>query len=228
MENLRKELVANVSHDLRTPLAIIHGYAETLAMKGKDLSDSDREKYLQNILKSTENLEKLVGELFELSKLESNKVKLNKEKVNLSELLNDIVGRYQVLAHKKNISLKLNVAMVLQHVQIDIALMERAIQNLLENALKFTPEGGVVTFRVTGENNFLKVEIQDSGVGIEEEYLPFVFDRYKKLSHDLQNNPGAGLGLAIVKKILQLHGIDIAVQSQKDKGTAFSFNIPLA
>ena len=227
MENLRKELVANVSHDLRTPLAIIHGYAETLVIKGKELSDTDREKYLNNILRSTENLERLVGELFELSKLESNKVKLSKEKVNLSELLNDIVGRYQLLASKKEIELKLKVDMNAQSVLIDIALMERAIQNLLENALKFTPEGGVVTLRITGQNNFLRVEIQDSGVGIEEEYLPFVFDRYKKISKDLQNNPGAGLGLAIVKKILQLHGIDITVQSEKNKGTAFSFQIPV-
>lgn len=225
MENLRKELVANVSHDLRTPLAIIHGYAETLVMKDKEVNDEDRVKFLSNILKSTENLEKLVSELFELSKLESNKVKLKKEKVNLSELLNDIVGRYQLLAKQKEITLSLNVNMG-SYVEIDIALMERAVQNLVENALKFTPESGMVQLKVTSENQFIKVEIQDNGVGIEEEYLPFVFDRYKKVSKEKENNPGAGLGLAIVKKILELHDVSIIVNSVKGEGTVFSFRIP--
>ncbi|MFT6716076.1 MAG: signal transduction histidine kinase [Saprospiraceae bacterium] len=224
MESLRKELVANVSHDLRTPLAIIHGYAETLVMKDDTISKEDRVKFLNNILKSTNNLEKLVSELFELSKLESNKIKLKKEKVNLSELLNDIVGRYQILANKKEISLTLKVEGV-SYVQIDIALMERAIQNLVENALKFTAERGEVKLKVSEQNGFLKVEVQDNGVGIEEEYLPFVFDRYKKLSKDKDNNPGAGLGLAIVKKILDLHGVSVVVASIKGEGTVFSFRI---
>ncbi len=225
MESLRKELVANVSHDLRTPLAIIHGYAETLVMKGNELDATQKDKFLSNILKSTENLEKLVAELFELSKLESNRVRIKKEKVNLAELLNDIVGRYQILAKNKNIDLELQVEMV-SHVQVDISLMERAIQNLVENALKFTRENGSIVLIVSGENNFLKVEVKDSGVGIEEEYLPFVFDRYKKGKDDKEINPGAGLGLAIVKKILDLHGITIDVSSRKDKGTSFSFKIP--
>jgi len=224
MEILRKELVANVSHDLRTPLAIIQGYAETLVMKDETISKDDRVKFLNNILKSTNNLEKMVAELFELSKLESNKVILKKERVNLSELLNDVVGRYQILAKKKEITLSLNIDVVSQ-VEIDIALMERAIQNLIENALKFTPEKGGITLSVSEQNNFLKVEIEDTGVGIEEEYLPFVFDRYKKLSSDKDNNPGAGLGLAIVKKALDLHDVLIQVESKIGKGTVFSFEI---
>ncbi|MFT6747887.1 MAG: signal transduction histidine kinase [Glaciecola sp.] len=224
VESLRKELVANVSHDLRTPLAIIQGYAETLVMKDEVISKEDRVKFLGNILKSTNNLEKMVAELFELSKLESKKVKLKKEKVNLSELLNDVVGRYQILASKSEISLTLSIDEI-SYVEIDIALMERVIQNLVENALKFTPEKGHIKLKVSEKNGYLKVEIQDNGVGIEEEYLPFVFDRYKKLSSDKEHNTGAGLGLAIVKKILDLHNVSINVDSVKGEGTVFSFNI---
>lgn len=225
MENLRKELVANVSHDLRTPLAIIHGYAETLVMKEASITKEERVKFLNNILKSTVNLENLVSELFELSKLESNKVQLKKEKVNLCELLNDVIGRYQILAKKKEIKLSLNIG-VSALVEIDISLMERAIQNLIENALKFTPEKGEIKLLLTQEDNFLKVEIQDNGVGIDKEYLPFVFDRYKKVNSDKENNPGAGLGLAIVKKILELHDVSIKVESKKGDGTVFSFLMP--
>lgn len=227
MESLRKELVANVSHDLRTPLAIIHGYAETLVMKEEVISKEDRVKFLDNILKSTNNLEKMVAELFELSKLESNKVKLKKERVNLSELLNDVVGRYQILANKKEIKLTLSIDEI-SFVEIDIALMERAIQNLVENALKFTPEKGHIKLKVSEQKGYLKVEVQDNGVGIEEEYLPFVFDRYKKLSTDKDHNTGAGLGLAIVKKILDLHNVSIKVHSVKGEGTVFSFDILIA
>lgn len=227
MESLRKELVANVSHDLRTPLAIINGYAETLVIKGCKIKEEDRIKYLNNIVNSTKNLEKLVQELFELSKLESNKVQLKKERVNLSELLNDLVSRYQILAQNRSIELKLNVPEI-SYVSIDIALMERAIQNLMENALKFTPEQGLIVLNVVQEKDYIKVEIEDSGMGIAQEYLPFVFDRYKKVSQRKEENAGAGLGLAIVKKIIELHGTTISVASQKGKGTVFSFRIPLA
>jgi signal transduction histidine kinase len=140
-------------------------------------------------------------------------------------LLNDLVGRYQILAKKKEITLTLNVK-VTSYVAIDIALMERAIQNLIENALKFTPEQGSINLEIQEDNNFLKVSIQDTGVGIEEEYLPFVFDRYKKVNADKENNPGAGLGLAIVKKIMEMHEVNITVDSVKGEGTVFSFMIP--
>lgn len=225
MESLRKELVANVSHDLRTPLAVIHGYAETLAMKKGGLSNEDEQKFLQNILKSTKNLEELVSELFELSKLESSKIVLKKEKVNLAELLNDIVSRYQILADKKDITLTLDVKAT-PLVSIDIALMERAVQNLVQNALKFTPDGGSIGLKIEEDNGFIKVEVKDSGLGIAEEYLPFVFDRYKKVEGENRDKTGAGLGLAIVKKIMELHDFKIDVKSKVNRGTSFEFAFP--
>lgn len=226
IEKLRKELVANVSHDLRTPIAVVHGYIETMLMKNESMSLEDREKFLKITLNSTENLEKLVTDLFELSKLESEKVELKKERVNLLELLNDLSLRYRILAEKKELSFEV-VGSEMGIVEVDIALMERAIQNLVENSMKFTPKGGKVIIEVSTNNNLLNLKVKDTGVGIGDAYLPFVFDRYKKLDSDKNHNAGAGLGLAIVKRIMELHKIQINVSSVKDQGTTFSFDIPI-
>lgn len=227
IEKLRKELIANVSHDLRTPIAVTRGYIETLLMKNDSMNAEERERFLNIVLNSTENLEQLVTDLFELSKLESEKVPLKLEQVNICELLNDMSSRFKLIAEKKGINFKVD-ACQMGAVQIDIALVERVIQNLVENAIKFTPTGGEVTIAVKkGENDF-KVSVSDTGVGIAEQYLPFVFDRYKKVASDTKNNTGAGLGLAIVKRILELHNVQIKVESEKDKGTEFSFKLPKA
>lgn len=227
IEKLRKELIANVSHDLRTPIAVTRGYIETLLMKNDSMTAKEREHFLNIVLDSTENLEQLVTDLFELSKLESEKVPLKLEQVNICELLNDMSSRFKLIAEKKGINFKVD-ACQMGAVQIDIALVERVIQNLVENAIKFTPAGGEVTLAVKkGENDF-KVSVSDTGVGIAEQYLPFVFDRYKKVASDTKNNTGAGLGLAIVKRILELHNVQIKVKSEKDKGTEFSFKLPKA
>jgi signal transduction histidine kinase len=227
IEKLRKELVANVSHDLRTPIAVVRGYIETMLMKNVDMSSEDREKYLNVVLGSTKNLENLIADLFELSKLESEKVELNRERVNLMELLNDLSLRYKIIAEQKELELEL-VGNDMGVVEVDIPLMERAIQNLIENSMKFTPKGGKVTVEVSRKDDLLQLFVRDTGVGIAKEYLPFVFDRYKKLDSDKSQNAGAGLGLAIVKRIMELHELKIEVSSIKNEGTEFSFNVPLA
>lgn len=225
IEKLRKELVANVSHDLRTPIAVTHGYIETLLMKNNSMSAEDRERFLKIVLNSTENLEKLVADLFELSKLESEKVELKKDKINLCELTHDISSRFKILAENKGVDFKVK-ATEMGTVEIDVALMERVIQNLVDNAIKFTPKGGDVIIEVDKIGTKFRFCVKDTGVGIGEQSLPFVFDRYKKLDTDTENDTGAGLGLAIVKRILELHNLEIQVKSEKDKGTEFYFEIP--
>ena len=189
IEKLRKELVANVSHDLRTPIAITHGYIETLLMKNNSMSAEEREHFLQIVLNSTENLEKLVADLFELSKLESEKVELKFVKINLCELTHDISSRFKILAKKKGVELKV-IATDMGIIEVDVVLIERAIQNLIENAIKFTPKGGEVLIQVTRSDRELRFSVKDSGTGIGEEYLPFVFDRYKKIEAETKNNKG--------------------------------------
>lgn len=227
IEKLRKELVANVSHDLRTPIAITHGYIETLLMKNNTMNAEDRERFLKIVLNSTENLEKLVADLFELSKLESEKVELKLEEISLCEFAHDISNRYKILAEKKGVDFEVN-ASEMGTVKVDVALMERVIQNLVDNAIKFTPQGGTVAVDIVKNKGAFQVSISDTGIGIGEQSLPFVFDRYKKLDSDSKNDTGAGLGLAIVKRILELHGIEISVSSSKDEGTKFFFEIKKA
>ena len=217
-------MVANVSHDLRTPIAVAHGYIETLLMKNNSMSAEDRERFLKIVLNSTENLEKLVTDLFELSKLESEKVELKLDQINLSEFIHDLSSRYKLLAEKEDINFRLN-ASVMGIVEVDVALFERVVQNLVDNAIKFTPEGGEVEVSVTKIGAKLQLKVKDTGIGIGEQSLPFVFDRYKKLYSDKKNDTGAGLGLAIVKRILELHEVSININSEKDKGTEFYFDL---
>ena len=142
VDRLRRELIANVSHDLRTPLAIIQGYIETLQIKHKTLSEEEKLKYLDVLQKSTGRLSHLVDQLFEYSKLEAKQVEPKKEPFMISELAMDICDKYRILAEKKSISIDLQMEDNLPLVFADIQLVERAIQNLMDNALKFTPDPG--------------------------------------------------------------------------------------
>ncbi len=228
MDNLRRELVANVSHDLRTPLATIHGYIETLLIKAESLEKEEREKYLRTVLSSTDRLRNLVEELFELSKLEARQTKPEPEPFSLSELVQDIGRKYLLIAEKKGITLRCVVPRDLPLVYADIALIDRVIQNLMDNAVKFTPHGGTVTIALRRNSDGIEVNVADTGEGIAAEDIPGIFDRYNKGSQkNMFQNDGAGLGLAIVKKILEVHALSITVSSKKPEGTAFSFTLPL-
>jgi len=224
VENLRRELIANVSHDLRTPLAIVQGYVETLQMKGSQLEASEKEKYLNIILGSSEKLSRLIEQLFEYSKLEAKQIKPQKEPFFLQELIQDIVQKNDVLAQSKQIDLQLAAEQALPLVFADISLVDRAIQNLIDNAIKFTPEGGKITVHLNKSNDNVSVQVSDNGPGISEEKQLAIFERYEK--SDRASNSGAGLGLAIVKKILELHESTIEVNSKLQEGTTFHFALP--
>lgn len=226
VENLRKELIANVSHDLRTPLAVIRGYIETLSIKGPTLLPAERERYISVSLDSIDKLEKLVNDLFELSKLEAEQVQLRKEPFSLSELVQDVVFKYQLLAQKKGIDLRMNVPVGHAIVLGDIALIERVLQNLIDNALKFTPGRGKIEVQIGKEGEEVRVFVNDTGPGIPETEIPFIFERYHK-AHHVVNKNGSGLGLAIVKKILELHNTTISIRSNLNQGSQFSFGLPL-
>lgn len=226
LEKLRTELIANISHDLRTPLAIIQGYIETLQIKDKHLTEVERNDYLNKINSSSERLSKLIGQLFEYSKLEANQIQPVKEPFLISELANDIHRNYQMLAAKKQIDLKLEMAEKTPLVFADISLVERAIQNLMDNALKFTPEHGEVIVSIKPSVTLVEITIKDSGPGIAKENQHLVFERYRQTKTGKEKE-GAGLGLAIVRKIMDLHNASIKVLSQPNQGTAFSFSLPV-
>ena len=228
MDNLRRELVANVSHDLRTPLATIQGYIETILIKADTLSEKEKKNYLETIFSSTDRLKNLVEELFELSKLEARENKPNPEPFSIAELVQDVQQKNLIIAEPKKIDLKLDFSYDLPLVNADIGMMEKVLQNLLDNALKFTPEGGIITISLTPEKQDILVSIKDNGRGISPDALPHIFERYQKAERTtVTDNVGLGLGLAIVKKILEVHGIEINVESSKESGTIFSFKVPL-
>ncbi len=226
VENLRRELIANVSHDLRTPLAIMQGYVETLIIKEDDLQADERRRYLNTILDSSEKLSNLIKQLFEYSKLEAKQIQPQKEPFFISDLAQDVFQKYQLLAKDKDIEMKLNAPKGLPMVFADLGLVERVIQNLMDNALKFTPNGGSVSIELEGHDDSVAVRIADTGPGIPEQEQSFIFERYRQVSNEKGKKQGVGLGLAIVRKILELHDATIQVKSRLNEGTVFSFQLP--
>ncbi|MEM7575186.1 MAG: HAMP domain-containing sensor histidine kinase [Bacteroidota bacterium] len=229
VENLRRELIANVSHDLRTPLAIMQGFVETLLMKNEELPAEERAQHLKTVLNSSEKLSGLIGQLFEYSKLEAAQIEPHKEAFQLGELAQDVAHKFGMLAREKDIEIKLEVPENLPLIFADLGLVERVLNNLMDNALKFTPQGGQVSLQMNASKDSVEVRVADTGPGIPEAEQPHIFDRYKKAYRTSGGgaNQGAGLGLAIVKKILELHNQGIRVQSQLKEGTAFVFQLPV-
>ena len=226
MDRLRQELIANVSHDLRTPLALVQGYIETLMMKEDSLEPEERRKYLEIVMGSSEKLSRLVAQLFEYSKLEAEQIQPEKEPFLLSELAQDVAVKYQILAQEKNIEVRLDAPPELPLVFADVALVERVLQNLMDNALKFTPPGGSVAIQLRNHSKGVEVRISDTGPGIPEGEQAHIFERYRKSTAAENKKEGTGLGLAIVKKILEIHNAAIQVQSKPGQGAAFWFLLP--
>jgi signal transduction histidine kinase len=224
----RRELIANVSHDLRTPLAALRGYLETLLLKDTVLSIAERHNYLEVAVAQSERLTALVGELFELTKLEAADAKLNLESFQLAELAQDVVQKFALMAQSKQIELVADIVRDAPFVDGDIALLERVFENLLENALRHTAAGGRVTVCVRGRVDAVEVAITDTGSGIPEQDLPYVFDRFYRVDKSRsEQSGGAGLGLAIAKRVIELHGGCIDVASEAGQGTCFRFTLPV-
>ncbi len=223
-DRLRRELVANVSHDLRTPLASLQGYLETLLLKEGKLTPQEQRNYLEIATKHSERLGKLVYELFELAKLDSHETQLHLEAFSLGELVQDVTQKFQLAAEKRRILLQTDFSADLPFAWADIGLIERVLENLIENALRYTPEGGTVTVALIRGDEKITVQVSDTGCGIPQGDIPYIFDRfYRAEKNQPERLSGAGLGLAIAKRILELHGSPIEVNSTLNVGTTFTF-----
>ncbi|UVT14361.1 MAG: HAMP domain-containing protein [Nitrospira sp.] len=228
-DQLRRELVANVSHDLRTPLTSLQGYLETLLLKEGTLSPQEQRKYLGIAAAHSEQLGKLIGELFELAKLSSQEMRPRIEAFSLSELVQDVVQKLTFVAEKKEVTLHTEMQADLPCVVADIGLIERVLENLIENAIRYTPAHGTVTVGLKGVNEKIMTNVMDTGCGIPPEDLPHIFDRYYRVGNGQRGRTtGAGLGLAITKRILELHGSSIEAQSVVNRGTTFTFCLSVA
>jgi signal transduction histidine kinase len=225
VENMRKELLANVSHDLRTPLASIHGYVETLLLKNDALDEPTRKQYLETTLKGTERLNRMVDELFELSRLESKERKLQPEIFSLKELAFDVVAHLEGQATQKKIAVITEFPDRDIRVNAELALIDRVLQNLISNAIRYCHEGSTVHVWLNVSGNQVTCEVADNGPGIPEEEIPYLFDRFHRGTHA---RSGSGLGLAIVRRALELHGTSCEVKSAAGRGTAFRFSLTIA
>lgn len=235
VDRLRRELVGNVSHDLRTPLASLQGYLETLLLKDGALPASERRHYLEVAASQSERLGKLVEELFELAKLDAGETQLEIERFSMAELAQDVAQKLRLTAEQRGVHLTTTLDRAAPAVRGDLRLIERVLVNLVDNALRHTPEKGRVDLSVAAANGGVRVEVVDTGCGIETNDLPLIFDRFFRGRAEetratsgpgkASGSQGAGLGLAISKRVLELHGSSIEVDSTVGLGSSFSFGL---
>lgn len=228
IDGFRKELIANISHDIRTPLTVVTGYAEMLSIKKDKLSKEEQEKYLLHIQESSKRASGLLNQLIELSKLENDQMSVTKEPFSLNELVSDLVDRYEIIKKEKNINIKLEKETSLPLAFGDISLMERVIQNLLDNAIKYSPDNSEIIINLAQKEDGLLFSISDQGMGMNEKEITKIFDRYKRLNPDDNDNKSMGLGLAIAKKVLELHESSLKVKSKLNEGTTFWFDLSVS
>ncbi|MBT2971322.1 MAG: HAMP domain-containing histidine kinase [Candidatus Thiodiazotropha sp. (ex Ctena orbiculata)] len=226
-DRLRRELVAQVSHDLRTPLAALHGYLETVNMKGEELKEERREEYLAIALNQSERLKGMVEELFELAQLEARDTQPVCEPMPLAELVQDVFHKFQLRAHESGISLGWRVSGHQPYVNADFALTERVLDNLIVNALDHVEKGGTVSLMISEREREAVVSITDSGGGISEDDLPHIFEPFYKKRQAGKDGDHAGLGLAIARRMVELQGGTITATNSESGGACFSFTLPL-
>lgn len=221
LEQMRKDFVANVSHELKTPITSIKGFSETL-LDGAMKDEKTLESFLSIILKESERLQSLIKDLLELSKIEQQGFKLNIQNCNLNYLLDEIYTLLEGKAKEKNIHFTLNKPKEEVFIEGDIYRLKQIFINIINNALTYTKAYGSVSIQLESEENHAIIYIKDTGIGIKKEEIPRIFERFYRIDKARsRNSGGTGLGLAIVKHLVEAHKADIAVDSEVGKGTTF-------
>jgi len=233
VDRSRRELMANISHDLRNPLASIQGYIETLSEKDKDLDPEQRRRYLSILGSSTEVLRRLVDDIFEISKLDSPDLEPEMEEFSLAELAHDVALQLTPRAESEKIDLSLEQPSDLHMIRGNVGMMERVLVNILDNAIRHTPPGGRISVSLTsrpsddGGPPGSVVKVSDTGRGISPDDLPHIFDRfYIGDASRTAARKGSGLGLAICRRIVELHSGTITAASEPERGTTIVFSLP--
>jgi signal transduction histidine kinase len=221
----RRELVANISHDLRTPLASLHGYLETLSLKGDTLAEADRRRYLGIALDQSRKVGGLAQTLFELARLEHGLVQPSLESFSLPDLVQDVFQKFELSAEARQVRLAADFPRHLPAVVADLGMIERILTNLLDNALRYTPAGGVIEVEVAAQDDRVSVTLSDSGPGIPPELLDGLF---RRPFNESGARRGGGLGLLIVHRMLELHHSQIRLIDRPGKGATFRFELPAA
>ena len=222
----RRFLVADVSHDLRTPIAVLCMQLETLKSEIESLSRAELENRIDKALRTCDGIQKLLEELFELSKMSTPGFELKKETFRLDELIEGVFEQLSETAKSNEVSLRLEAEEELPLASADQELISRTLWNLMDNGIRYSEKGGEVVLSVRGTNE-LAVEVSDMGVGIPKDELPLIFERFYRASTG-KDQAGTGLGLPISYRIIELHGSELVVESIEGQGTTFRFSIPIA
>jgi signal transduction histidine kinase len=224
-DRARRQLLADVSHELMTPLTAIRGYAETLALPQFMPPSQEGQRAVKVIEEEGERIERLVGDLLELARFEAGGISLELDNVDVAEVFERVAERHAKTAQEKGVNIVIEPHDDIRMIG-DPHRLEQAVQNLAANALRHTPPGGRVTLAARRDDGLVRIAVSDSGVGIAPEHLPHVFDRFYKADRSRSTSGGSGLGLSIVKAIVERHGGTISVRSRQGVETVFEVALP--
>jgi two-component system sensor histidine kinase BaeS len=225
-DRARRQLLADVSHELMTPLTAIRGYAETLALPQFLPGSNEGQRAVKVIQEEGERIERLVGDLLDLARFEAGGMSLAQEYVDVAEIFERVTERHAKTARDKNVAILVELHDEDIRLVGDSHRLEQAMQNLAANALRHTPPGGHVRLGASRTNGNVRLTVTDDGVGIPEEHLPHVFDRFYKADQSRLHAGGSGLGLSIVKAIIERHGGTVSVRSRQGAETVFEVILP--
>lgn len=224
----RSQLIANISHDLRSPLTSIRGHLETLLIEENKISEKEKREYVEITLRNVAGFQRLVEELLDLARFESGQIHPDKILFSPAELLQDIILKMRGQSDSNHITIKYNPDPNLPFYKGDIGLFERAFTNIIGNAIEHTPERGIIKVELSIINDAYIITVIDSGGGIPEENLPHIFERFYRVDKSRnRKTKGTGLGLAIAKEVIELHGGFIEAKNSNDAGAIFTITLPL-
>lgn len=229
INKLRKDFLANISHELRTPISMLQGYSEAIIDDVAETED-DKKELAQIIYEESIRMGRLVNDLLDLARIESGNYQLLYSSIDIKNLINKMIRKFNSLSSELEVLMSIEIEPNIKEVNCDVDRIEQVLTNLIDNALRHTPKGGKIIIRVKKKSEEkLVIEVEDSGIGIPEDDLPFVFERFYKADKARTRGQaaGTGLGLSIVKNIVEAHGGIVSVFSKLNVGSTFSFTIPV-
>ena len=227
---MKSDFIPNVSHELRTPVPVLRTYIDTLHNHSDDFDEDTKKEFFGVINKEASRLQKMVNDVLDFSRLESNCVRIEKEPCDLVPIIEQEIQSMQVLAEEKNLTFSLIKEPDLPKVPINVCSIERVLNNLLSNAIKYSPENGRIKVRaeIARDTNYVEVTIEDQGIGIPEEHQKKIFERFYRVENDTHTVKGTGLGLHLVQVTIEKHHKGkVFVKSRPNEGSTFGFWLPI-
>ena len=230
MDELRSHFISNVSHELRTPVTVLRSYIDTLYNFGNDFDFNTQREFIGVMNQEIIRLNRMVNDILDFSRYESQNIKLEKSKQNIMEIIEDCVNQVQVLAKEHDLTISVMKEPDLPDIYLNIDSISRAFMNILSNAIKYSPDGKRIKIRAerSRDGEYVEVSVEDQGVGIPEQYQKKIFDRFFRVENATHTVKGTGLGLHLVKVTIEKHhGGQVFVQSKEGEGSTFGFRLPI-